>query len=477
MSIIRRLRQTVAQGVVAGSFFLTPAFQPAPPLLDQVIEQGELVIATQTGPTTYYRELGRETGFDFELAQSFADFLHVKLRVVNYDDLGMLLNDVRRGKVHLAAAGLSVTPERSRQFRFSSPYQQTGQEVIGRRNAPLPSRIEDLYGRRILVLANSSQEEYLQRLQQDHPQLEWESITSGTPLHLLQQFNEGQGDLTIVNTNAFQGYRSLFPELSKAFDIKESEPMAWAFQASEDASLFTMAELFIHQEAESGALQALQERFFDRSRKFDYVGARTFLAHLDSRLTQYEDDFRAVAHEVGMDWRLLAAIGYQESLWNPNAISPTGVRGLMQLTQQTAEEMGISDRRDPSQSIMAGARYFKKIYDRLPEDVTGQNRVWFALAAYNVGFGHLLDARRLTRAAGLDASHWDDVRQYLPRLLQPEYYSRTRHGYARAGAESVAYVRNVRHYYDALVWVSERNNLRHVPVPQDLLALQGGLVH
>lgn len=476
MSIIRKLRHTLVQGVVAGSFILTPACQSTPPLLEQVKQQGELVVATQTGPTTYYRELDRETGFEFELAQSFAAFLDVKLRMVTYDDLGTLLDDLRRGKVHLAAAGLTITPERSMAFRFSSPYQQVTQDLIYRRSDSKPDSIDDLANRRIVVLANSSHAEHLARLQQDHPQLQWDAIPNATALYLLQQVNEGKADLAVMDSNVFLSYRNLFPELRKAFEIKQSEPLAWAFSATQDASLFTMAELFFSQENESGALEALQVRFFGH-RDFDYVGARTFLTHMDSRLPRYEDDFRAVAREVGMDWRLLAAIGYQESLWNPNAISPTGVRGLMQLTERTASEMGIRDRRDASQSIVAGARYFRKLYDRLPDEITEPHRTWFALAAYNVGYGHLMDARRLTRNAGRDQNDWFAVREYLPLLLQPEYYSRTRHGYARAGAEAVAYVRNVRRYYDALVWATERNDMRHVPMPQNLLAFQSGLVH
>ena len=274
----------------------------------------------------------------------------------------------------------------------------------------------------------------------------------------------------------FFTYRSLFPELRKAFDLKGPEPLAWAFSAGQDASLFTMAELFFNQENESGALEELRVRFFGH-REFDYVGARTFLNHLDARLTQYEDDFRAVAKEVGVDWRLLAAIGYQESLWNPNAISPTGVRGLMMLTKRTANEMGVTNRRDPTQSIYAGARYFRKLYDRLPADIVEPHRTWFALAAYNVGYGHLMDARRLARSAGRDANDWFAVREHLPLLLREEYYSKTRHGFARSGAQSVVYVRNIRRYYDALVWATERDDLRYVPAPQNLVALRGGLVH
>lgn len=476
MSIYKWIKRTVAQGVVAGSFILTPACQPTPPLLDQVKQQGELVVATQVGPTTYYKELDLETGFEFELAKSFAAFLDVKLKIVPYSDLGALLADVKSGKVHMAAAGLTITPERSASLRFSSPYQQITQELVYKLGSSRPTQIEDLYDRRILVLANSSHAENLKQLQQEHPRLQWQSVENASALQLLQQVNEGKADLAVMDSNVFFSYRSLFPELRKAFDIKGPEPLAWAFSGTQDASLFTMAELFFNQETESGALEELRVRFFGH-RDFDYVGARTFLSHLDNRLNQFEDDFRKVAKEVNLDWRLLAAIGYQESLWNPNAISPTGVRGLMMLTKRTANEMGVTNRRDPTQSIYAGARYFKKLYERLPAEISEPHRTWFALAAYNVGYGHLMDARRLARGAGQDGNDWFVVRERLPLLLQHEVYSKTRHGYARSGAQSVVYVRNIRRYYDALVWATERDDMRYVPTPQNLVALRGGLVH
>ncbi|HEX4938372.1 MAG TPA: membrane-bound lytic murein transglycosylase MltF, partial [Candidatus Kapabacteria bacterium] len=393
-------------------FILTPACQPALPLLEQVKQQGELVVATRTGPTTYYREMDRETGFEFELAQAFANYLGVKMRMVAYDDLGELLTAVRTGKVHLAAAGLSVTPERSHQFRFTSPYEQVTQDVIFRAGTPKPVSIEDLYQRKLVVLAQSSHSEYLQQLQQSHPELRWEEKANATALTLLNMVNESQADVAVVDSAAFQTYRPLFPELQAAFPIKQAEPVSWAFQITADDSLFNMAELFFNQINASGDLEELRERFFGH-REFDYVGARTFLTHLDTRLVEYEPDFKAAADEVGMDWRLLAAVGYQESLWNPNAISPTGVRGLMMLTQQTATEMGVTDRRDAEQSIRAGARYLKKLYDKLPQDLQEPHRTWFALAAYNVGYGHLMDARRLARHEGLDPNDWFVVREKL----------------------------------------------------------------
>lgn len=476
MSIIRWLTRTTLRGLMLAGFILTPACQPALPLLEQVKQQGELVVATRTGPTTYYREMDRETGFEFELAQAFADYLGVKMRMVAYDDLGELLTAVRTGKVHLAAAGLSVTPERSRQFRFTSPYEQVTQDVIVRSGTPRPATIEDLYQRKLVVLAQSSHSEYLQQLQQSHPELRWEEKANATALTLLNMVNESQADVAVVDSAAFQTYRPLFPELQAAFPIKQAEPVSWAFQITADDSLFNMAELFFNQINASGDLEELRERFFGH-REFDYVGARTFLTHLDTRLVEYEPDFKAAADEVGMDWRLLAAVGYQESLWNPNAISPTGVRGLMMLTQQTATEMGVTDRRDAEQSIRAGARYLKKLYDKLPQDMQEPHRTWFALAAYNVGYGHLMDARRLARHEGLDPNDWFVVREKLPLLLRQEYFSKTRHGFARAGAQSVLYVRNIRRYYDALVWATERDNQRYVPTPANMVAYRDTLVH
>lgn len=476
MSIIRWLTRTTLRGLMLAGFVLTPACQPALPLLEQVKQQGELVVATRTGPTTYYREMDRETGFEFELAQAFANYLGVKMRMVAYDDLGELLTAVRTGKVHLAAAGLSVTPERSRQFRFTSPYEQVTQDVIVRSGTPRPATIEDLYQRKLVVLAQSSHSEYLQQLQQSHTDLRWEEKANATALTLLNMVNDSQADVALMDSAAFQTYRPLFPELQVAFPIKQAEPVSWAFQATVDDSLFNMAELFFNQVNASGDLEELRERFFGH-REFDYVGARTFLTHLDTRLVEYESDFKAAAEEVGMDWRLLAAVGYQESLWNPNAISPTGVRGLMMLTQLTATEMGVTDRRDAQQSIRAGARYLKKLYDKLPQDLQEPHRTWFALAAYNVGYGHLLDARRLARHEGRDPNDWFVVREKLPLLLREEYFSKTRHGFARAGAQSVVYVRNIRRYYDALVWATERDNQRFVPAPANMVAYRDTLVH
>ena len=476
MNAITWLIKTIMGAALAAGFLLVPACQPNLPLLEQVRQEGELVVATQEGPTMYYQEWDRETGFEFELARAYADYLGVKLRIQTYSDLGELLKAVRSGEVHMAAAGLTVTPQRSREFRFSSPYQQISQQLIYHSDHSKPRTLDDLIGRKLVVIANSSHSENLERLQRDHPGLNWEEKSNSSALALLNMVNDGQADYALLDSNVFNTYRSVFPELRTSLELSGPEPLAWAFSSTTDGSLFTSAELFFNEVNESGALEELRIRFFGH-REFDYVGARTFLSHLDSRLVKFEETFKASAKELNLDWRLLAAIGYQESLWNPNAISPTGVRGLMMLTRRTAKEMGVSNRRDPEQSIQGGSRYFKKLYKRLPQAIAEPNRTWFALAAYNVGYGHLMDARRLAKKDGMDPNDWFDVRQKLPLLLQREYYSQTRHGRARSGGQSVIYVRNIRRYYEALVWATERNYHRYTPTPQRLVAMREALVH
>ena len=186
-------------------------------------------------------------------------------------------------------------------------------------------------------------------------------------------------------------------------------------------------------------------------RDMDRGSAVTFSRRLKTRLPKWEESLRAAAKEQGLDWKLLAAISYQESHWNPRAKSPTGVRGLMMLTLTTAREMGVKNRLDPQQSIRGGARYFKKTFNRIPDSVVGQDRLWMALAAYNVGMGHLEDARVLTQREGGDPNLWADVEQRLPLLAKRKYYSTLKHGYAR-GWEPVAYVRNIRSYHNTIAW-------------------------
>ena len=201
-------------------------------------------------------------------------------------------------------------------------------------------------------------------------------------------------------------------------------------------------------------MQRLKDRYYGHVDVLGYVGAYTFAQHLQQRLPKFEKTFQASAKQEKVDWRLLAAIGYQESMWQASVTSKTGVRGLMMLTQNTAQAMGVSNRLDPKQSINGGAKYFAYVKDSLDASIEEPDRTWFALAAYNVGGGHLDDARKLAESEGLNPNKWLDVKKMLPRLSQKKWYSKTRYGYARGG-EPVHFVANIRRYYDILTWVTQ----------------------
>lgn len=224
--------------------------------------------------------------------------------------------------------------------------------------------------------------------------------------------------------------------------------------ADSDDSLRTAFNSYLQRSRMNGEFATIWDRQFGRTNVFEHVDSRTFMRHFKRRLPRYQNEFQATAERYGLDWRLLAALSYQESHWDSKAVSPTGVKGLMMLTSNTASSLGV-DRHDASQSIDGAARYLVRLQARMPSRIAEPDRTWFALAAYNVGYGHLEDARRLTQQQGGNPDHWADVARNLPLLSRPEWHSKTRHGYARGG-EPVYFVRNIRHYYDALVWLDYR---------------------
>ena len=159
-----------------------------------------------------------------------------------------------------------------------------------------------------------------------------------------------------------------------------------------------------------------------------------------------------------IDWRLIAAIAYQESHWDPEAISPTGVRGMMMLTAHTADMMEVVDRHDARSSVLGGAHYYLRVRSKVPERIREPDRSWLAVAAYNLGFGHLEDARILTQFQGADPDQWDEVRERLPLLSDKAWFSRVQRGFA-PGQTAVTYVDNVRRYYEILMWLDSHETL------------------
>ncbi len=423
--------------------------------LEQVLKSGQLVMVTRNSPTTYYEGPSGLLGLEYDVAKRFADHLGVSLNIITTDNLQEMLNMVVFKDVHFAAAGLTITDERKKLVRFGESYQNVTQQIIYRLGSERPRKIEDLMDKQIEVIGNSSHAERLAELSREYPRLQYTENTELGSDDLMRLVWEQVIDYTVMDSNEFLMSRRFYPELRVAMDISDPQQLAWVFPYDKDDSLYNASINFIRQLKKSGEMQKLLSKYYSHVENFDYVGAHTFMFHIAERLPRYIELFKAAATEYSLDWELLAAIGYQESHWNPKARSPTGVRGIMMLTMNTAEYLGIENRLDPEQSIMGGAKFISTLSSRIPAAVKEPDRTWMTLAAYNIGRGHLEDARIITGTRGGDPDKWADVKDNLPLLARKKWYKRTKHGYAR-GWEPVNYVENIRSYYEILRWNTQK---------------------
>ncbi|SEA64303.1 membrane-bound lytic murein transglycosylase MltF [Marinobacterium iners] len=434
-----------------------------PTQLDAIRNNGVLRVATTNTPMTYFIRRSEPAGFEYELTKAFADHLGVELELVLPSSFSGLFQVLQERNAHLAAASLTVTRERQQRFEFSPPYRQSAPVLIYRvrQGNPAPKTPLDLYGRSIGVLKSSSYEELLDQLRQEFPKLRWLSNPDDTVTDLLDRVHEGSLDYTILDSTVFDAQKSFYPGLKAAFELQPPQPIAWMLNRHHDGTLKAALQQWFALEETAQLIKTLEERYFSRTNPLNFFDTVSFRRDLEERFLPLYPWFREAADASGINWLLLAAIAYQESHWRADAVSPTGVRGIMMLTQAAAAEVGVDDRTDPKQSILGGAQYLVNVKQKIPERIPEPDHTWFALAGYNVGFGHLEDARILTQKAGKDPDKWQHVREYLPLLSNPRYYNQTRYGYAR-GHEPVQYVSNIRKYMELLRWEVDTAGARNL---------------
>ncbi|MCO6441920.1 MAG: membrane-bound lytic murein transglycosylase MltF [Nitrococcus mobilis] len=441
-----------------------------PDRLQRVQQRDKLVVLTRLGASTYYQSNEGPEGIEYDLAKRFADRLGVQLMMALADDLDRLGVQLETGMADLAAMGTTATPWRRKRFAFATPYLHVRPQLVYRAGSRRPGGLASTVSGSLAVLAGTRPEWLLSRRQADIPQLRWTALTRATSEDLLYRVWSRRIDYAVVNSNEFTLSQHFYPELRVAGNIGKPQGVAWMFRRDGDTSLLDAANRFFADLRRSGELDQLIEHYYGHLDKFDYVGTRVFIRHITDRLPLYRQAFQEAAQKYQLDWRLLAAIGYQESHWNPEAKSPTGVRGMMMLTQPTARALGVDDRLDAGQSIFGGAAYLKRMLLRIPEQMAEPERTWFALAAYNIGYGHLVDAQTITEMQAADPESWAAVRKRLPLLAQKKWYKRVKYGYAR-GWQPVRYVENVRKYYRLLVRITEPAILdpKHIEADKALL--------
>ena len=414
--------------------------------LAEIKESGKLVVLTRNAPTTYYIDQnGIAAGPEYEMVQAFAESIGVEADFQTRQTVDAILTSLEDGEGDLAAAGLTITDNRQKRFRFSPAYQEITPQVVTRRDRVQPESIQELVGLEITVIANSSYTERLEKFKEEkYPNLSWTTTNDSATEQLLHDVWAGKLECTIADSNIVDINRRYYPELMAPINLGRAQHLGWAM-APGNKNLEKAVAKWLEAYRESGELERLQEKYYGFFEIFDYVDVRRYIRRIDQRFPKYRKYFREAAEKYDLPFTILAAQGYQESHWNAMAKSPTGVRGIMMLTLPTARAMGVSNRLDPRQSIFGGARYMARLKRILSDEVTEPDRTWLALAAYNVGLGHLRDAQRLAREQGLNPYSWGDLKQVLPLLAHKEYYKNLKYGYAR-GYEPVRYVQRIREY-------------------------------
>lgn len=412
-------------------------------------ERGELRVSTILSPLTYTTVNGKDYGLDYELAQQFADYLGVKLKITVRQNISQLFDDLDHGDADMLAAGLVYNSERVQNYQAGPTYYSVSQQLVYRVGSPRPRSLGTLTAGQLTVAPGQVVINDLQSLKEKtFPELSWNVDEKRGSVDLMQAVIDGKFSYTIADSVAIGLFQRVHPELAVALDVTDEQPVTWFSLKDNDNTLSAAMLDFFNNMNEDGALARLEEKYLGHGDDFDYVDTRSFLRAVDNVLPDLRPLFEKHASEI--DWKLLAAISYQESHWDPQATSPTGVRGLMMLTKNTAQSLGLSDRTDAEQSISGGMRYLQDMMTKVPDSVPQEEKIWFALAAYNMGYAHMLDARALTAKQKGNPDSWADVKQRLPLLSQKPWYSKLTYGYAR-GHEAYAYVENIRKYQISLV--------------------------
>lgn len=446
---IKKGRWIVWAGVAAvsiGVLLFLVSLRTKEPFLERIKNRGEITVLTRNNGHCYFNYQDRPMGFEYDLARAFADHLGVELRV-RTPDWQNLFEELRKGKGDFIAASLTITPDRKRLADFSIGYLTVQQRVIVHQGNYNLSEMEDLNGMTVYVRRGTSYQERLRELKGRGMDIKIRLHDEVPTEEFIRMVAEKEIPITVADSNIALLNRRYYPEVKVAFPLEEPQVLGWAVR-KEDAGLRKAINAFFDKIMEDGTYAKIHDYYYGNVEIFDYVDLRKYHSRIKTRLPRYRDTIKAAAGKYGFDWRLIAAMVYQESHFDPNAMSHTGVRGIMQLTEVTANEMGVDDRLDPSQAIRGGVRYLRMLYDRF-EGAQEPDRTLIALACFNIGYGHVRDAQKLAAEMGMNPDSWSALQQVLPLLRYPKHYKQTEHGYCR-GTEPVRYIERIRTYYDIL---------------------------
>jgi membrane-bound lytic murein transglycosylase F len=441
--VARVLLVALAAGFVAAGCGRDP---PRPGRIDPV-ELGRLVAAIVPGPDTYFTDAeGKPAGFEHDLLRRLANSLNVSLELKVVDDHDEALRLGEDGSVHVVAIG--TTGLAAPGALVAGPAYQSVQPVLVYRiDQPTPAGWSDVEEQVVLT----TPEQPIAEFRADDSRAEQGAVrftSAPSARRIAETIVAGDARYGVLFAHTLAFLRNVYLDIDAAFPIGRARDLRWRMPKS-NSVLAERVERYFAMIKRDGTLARYVDRYYGHTQRVTPQAAEAFHEKIKLVLPQFRDLFQRAQENTGIEWRLLAAIAYQESQWDPLATSPTNVRGMMMLTEDTSAQFKVTDRLDPAQSIAAGAQLVAQLKRLVPERIVEPDRTWIALSAFNIGQGHLEDARVLAQQQKLNPDSWTDLKKTLPLLAKPEHAAAAKKGFARGG-QAVIFVENIRAYYDIL---------------------------
>lgn len=410
----------------------------------KIQRKGYLSWITRTSPLTYYNSLDGIIGIEYDILSEFCRENNLKLTVLVADSNYELFKSFDNNNIDIVGGSLSLTPERLNKYASTNSYDKTNIRIISSLRKPKIRSLEDLKNYNGAILAHSSYKniatELINKYQANILIYNGESM-----YELLQDVAHTNIDYTLSDMNIIDIYKSYVPKLRIGAKVSKDQMLGFYIKKTEDQSLLLKLNKFIDDYLFQNKVTRYKKVIKNSLPNSKPADTAYFLKNYEKRWQQVKPLIYEVANKYSIKPVLLGAISYQESHWNAEAVSPTLVKGLMMLTRGVAKEQGITDRFDPLQSLEGGVRHFLKMKDKIPVRITEPDRTYFALAAYNIGYGNIEKARVMTQNGAQNPDIWDDVKNYLPLLNQTEKYNVD-------GETAVRYVENIKVYQNLLQW-------------------------
>ncbi len=447
------------------------------PQLEQIRERGFLRVATLISPTIYIPDKNQPQGLEYDLVTRFAKFLGLPVKFIVAKNIEEAYALVASNQADFAAAGLVVSLGREAQFRYGPSYLSVRRQLIYRQGVEKPNSLQDIGNAPLAVEQGSNSQNWLTEQSNEglldapfnapnehaptraNPEKSDYAIRvqlEDSGINTLQAVENGSVDYGIVLSHEAMLGQKMSDKIRVAADLGPPVSFAWAFSRLADKSLYNKSVEFFTEIRQNNELKNLIDRHYTQFEQLDQKLAQQFIDDVDQRISPYLNAFKAAGKKYDIDWRLLAAMGYQESKWQPDALSNQGAYGLMQIMPPTAASIGLTDPGNPVKNITAAAKYLDYLRTQIDDQAPEPDLTYLALAAYNIGIGHLNDAIKLTRQQGGDPNRWRDIRERLTQLSNPKIYPKLRNGFAR-GEETVQYVENIRALHDLMIWVEIHN--------------------